>query len=301
MLTDAQILADVPTFLSIESMLKATPAYESGKRFIYMEASNEARDIQNERVLAKALEASAAYYTKFGNIDIDHLSLLGKPNPKTGYIGIPNPELYEIGQPVQVRVEGAKTFVKAELYSGNGPTAENANMVWESMTSQQPPKRWYPSVGGVPLTKSIHIDPKSGDKMAVIEAVRWTNIGLSQTPVNPDLPVATTVPFGVLAKAMTASGALMVKALTAGYGTDSAGLDGGAALRKQSLDRRIQSYWQFREQCAKALTEGSIGANPGRHAMAAWAVTQFGLSHDEAAEYVERFMRDLSQAKRSKQ
>ena len=42
-------------WLSIPDMLKATPAEESGKRYLYLEASNEARDYQGEVVLAKAL------------------------------------------------------------------------------------------------------------------------------------------------------------------------------------------------------------------------------------------------------
>lgn len=298
MLSSASLPILVPEFLSIESMFKATPATEGAARFIYMEASNESRDLQNERVLAKALEASAGYYLKFGNIDVDHLSLLGKPNPKKGYPGIPNPEQYEIGRPVQVRVDGARTFVKAQLYEGASPSAAQANLVWESLTTLNPPARWYPSVGGVPTQTDVEIDPSSGDKLAVIKAVRWTNIGLSRTPVNPDLPTAQAVPFGVLAKALTAGGNLLVKALTAGYGTDSAGLDGGAALRKQSLDGTQHNYFDFRERVSKAIREKAI-TNPGAASIMAWCRQEFGASQDEAAEYVERFMRDLSRAKRS--
>lgn len=306
MLSDAEALALVPEFMSIELMLKATPSTEGDKRYIYMEASSEDRDLQQEKVLAKALAASADYYTKFGNIDIDHYTLLGKPNPRTGYPGIPKPELYEIGRPVKVCVDGSRTFVKAELYSGDGETAANANMVWASMTQQKPPMRWYPSVGGVPLAKSISVDPATGERCAVIEQVRWTNIGMSRTPVNPNLPVAQTVPFGVLAKSMTAGGFLL-KGLTAGYGTDAAALTGGAAMRKQSLDgaaggrgHPVVTYLQLRERLAGALRGGEVGPNPNAAGMTAWCAHEFGLSQDEAAECVQRFMRDLS-TKRSMQ
>jgi len=297
MLSDAQILSGVPEFFSIESMLKATPATEGDNRFIYMEASNEGRDLQNERVLAKALEESADYYTKFGNIDIDHYSLLGKPNPKLGYPGIPKPELYEIGRPVQVRIEGSRTFVKAQLYSGTAETAQNANMVWDSMTRQRPPARWYPSVGGVPMAKSIQIDPKSGERTAVIERVRWTNIGMSRTPVNQHLPVASAAPFGVFTKSL--GGFVIAKGLEAGYGTDSATMAGGRSLARQSLDgagnsrHPIISYFDLRERLAGALRGGKVAKNPGAQDMVSYCVNEFGMSHDGAAEYVERFMRDL--------
>lgn len=303
MLSDAQIMAGVPDFFSIESMLKATPAMESGERFIYMEASNEHRDLQQERVLAKALEESAGYYTKFGNVDIDHYSLLGKPNPKMGYPGIPSPELYEIGRPVQVRVDGSRTFVKAQLYAGTAETAKNANMVWDSMTRQNPPARWYPSVGGVPLAKSVQIDPNSGERTAVVERVRWTNIGLSRTPVNDSVPVAQAIPFGILAKSLLPGGGFFFhKGLEAGYGTDSATLTGGAALRKQSLHgaggntpHPIVRYFDLRERLAGAVRSGEVSEKPSAKDMVSYCAEKFGLSLDEAAEYVERFMRDLKQ------
>ncbi len=292
MQSDAQLLEAVPDFLSIEAMFKAHPRQDGGKRFIYLEASSEGIDQQNERVLAKALAESSDNFLKFGNVDIDHLTILGKPNPQKGWSGIPNPEQYEIGHPTQVRIEGGKTFVKAELYSGTGDLAKNANMVWDSMTKLSPPARWYPSVGGAVLSKSIHIDPKTKDKVAIVEKVRWTNIGLSRTPVNPDLQAAKTVPFGALAKCWAAAGLDFAKAITAGYGTDSASLTGGAALRQQSLDTRVKTYWDFREQLAGAIKAGRI-APVNSQSLMAHAGKEFGLSHDEAAEYVERFLRDL--------
>lgn len=298
--SDAQLLAGVPDFFSIESMLKASAATEGDDRFIYMEASNEHRDYEKERVLAKALEESAAYYTQYGNVDLDHYSLLGKPNPKSGYPGIPKPELYEIGRPVQVRIDGTRTFVKAQLYAGSGETAANANMVWDSMTKQRPPARWYPSVGGVPLLKSIEVDAATGERTAVVEKVRWTNIGLSKTPVNLNVPVAQHVPFGVLAKSMAG---FTIKGLEAGYGTNSATLTGGAALRKQSLHgangeaHPIVHYFDMRERLAGDLRKGDVGKNPGVADIMSYVAEKYGLSHDEAAEYVERFMRDLTKTR----
>ena len=123
MVADDILLEEVPDFLSIESMFKALPAEEAGRRFIYFEASNENVDQQNESVLAKALADSTDHFLKFGNIDVDHYTMIGKPNPAKGWAGIPCPEQYEIGRPVAVRIEGKRTFVKAELYQGSGELA----------------------------------------------------------------------------------------------------------------------------------------------------------------------------------
>ena len=300
-MNEAQLLAEVPDFLSIESMFKAVPAEEAGERFIYFEASNEKVDQQNEKVMAKALEESADHYLKFGNVDIDHYTLLGKPNPARGYAGIPNPELYEIGRPVDVRIEGRRTFVKAQLYKGDNDLAANANMVWDSMTVLSPPRRWYPSVGGAVLAKSVQIDPETKNKVAVIEKVRWSNVALSRTPVNQNLPMAQTVPFGALAKCWTGTGLMLSKALEASYATDAAGKTGGAALGMQSLDG-ASSYFDFRDKLAGAMRKGEVGKNPGVHDLVKYAVKNFGMSLDEAAEMVERFTRDLKMGlnKRSK-
>lgn len=152
-MNDEQLLADIPDFFSVETMLKATPSEEGGERYIYFEASNEGVDQQGERVLAKALDESAQHFLKFGNIDIDHYTILG---PR---MGLANHMSYEVGRPVDVTIRGERTFVKAQLYKGSGDLARNANMVWESMTQLNPPARWYPSVGGSVLAKSVQLDP----------------------------------------------------------------------------------------------------------------------------------------------
>ena len=77
-----------------------------GRRFLYMEASNEGVDQTQEVVLAKALADQAKFYSQYGNVDIDHYTLLGKPNASMGRPGIPGCELYEIGRPLDVRQRG---------------------------------------------------------------------------------------------------------------------------------------------------------------------------------------------------
>lgn len=281
---DEQLLADIPDFLSFDMMLKATPSDEGGKRFIYFEASNEGVDQQGERVLAKALAESTDFFLKFGNIDIDHYTILG---PK---IGMKDAMSYEIGRPVAVDVKGEKTFVKAELYQGSGPLAEQANMVWESMTQLNPPARWYPSVGGAVLAKSIQIDPDTKNKVAVIDRVRWSNVGLSRTPVNQHLPCATATPVGTFAKSLNG---FVVKALEASYSTDVGSLSGGGAFGMQSLDTGTPySYHDFRERLSDALQK-SLVQSQTEDGMTAYAVNEFNLSPETAADWVNRFLGDL--------
>jgi len=213
-------------YISLGGLLKATPAEESGRRILYMEASNEDPDYQNEIVLQNALSESADYYLRHGNIDLSHYSILG---PKSG---LANFMEYEIGKPIDVQVSD-RTYVKCELYTGESPMAKNANMVWDSLTKQNPPSRWYPSVGGVVLSKSMQIDPLTGKKVQVVDKVRWNNIALDRCPVNKTVPEVSSAPVGVFAKSMNG---FVIKALAASACTDTAQLTGGGALGRQSLD-----------------------------------------------------------------
>jgi hypothetical protein len=281
---DEQLLADIPEFFSVNTLLKATPHEEGGERFIFFEASNEGIDQQGEKVLAKALEESAQYFLKFGNIDIDHYTLIG------ARAGIPNPMSYEIGRPIDVAVKGERTFVKAQLYKGSGELAKNANMVWESMTAINPPARWYPSVGGSVLAKSVAVDPATQQKIGVVTKVRWNNVALSRTPVNQHLPAAQTAPVAVFAKSL--NGFIMSKSLEAGYGTDMATLTGGSALRMQSLDGVPQSYYGFKERLSGSMNRREVGEMT-KDGLVVFSVRKFGLQPDEATEWVDRFLGDL--------
>lgn len=291
--SDAALLEACPDYVSVGSLLKAHPQEDGGKRFIYFEASNEGLDQQDEVVLAKALAESKDFYLRYGNVDLDHLTQIG------ARAGIPDYPSYEIGQPVEVGQRGGSTFVKSQLYSAvsaraTTPMVEKANMVWDGLTKLDPPQRWYPSVGGSVLQKSIVVDEATQARKAVISKVRWSNVGLSRTPVNQHVSACAAVPIGAFAKCLAAQGVIeLSKTLTAGYGTDTAALAGGAALRQQSLDGAVKNYWDFRERLATALRERAAGEKPRSADLVRFAAKRFGLSQDEAAEYVERFVRDL--------
>lgn len=288
--TDAEMLGAIPDFLSLPGMLKASPHEEGGKRILYLEASNEDVDLQGEIVLQKALVDSTPYFLRHGNIDLGHFSILG---PKHG---IPNYMDYEVGKPIDVRTQGRQTLVKCELYTGESASARNATTVWESLTKQKPPMPWFPSVGGGVLAKSIRLDPVTGDRVAVVEQVRWNNIALDRRPVSRTVGEVSIAPIGLFAKSM--GGWIMSKALEAGYGTDSATLTGGGALRSQSLygaDGKggVVNYFDFREQLADALQKDKAGKNPRTPDLVKCATDHIGLTAGEAPAYVERFLRDI--------
>lgn len=294
MVQDDRILNSIPEFIGIGTMLKAHPHMEGGDRIIYVEASREDRDQQNEIVLAKALEDSADHFIKFGQLDLDHKSM----PPVAARYGINDPESWAIGQPVEVRFNGGATFVKAKLYSGDTPLAARANLVWDGLTKLNPPRRYYASVGGAVLAKAVRLDPKTGDKVGVVTRTRWNNLALTESPVCQHLEAAASpTPIGVFAKSL--GGFVVAKALSAGYATDAAAMTGGQALSMQSLDRGGSTYWDGRERLAGDIRKGKV-KQVNAQGLVDHCVQSYGMSHDEAAEHVERFMRDLkSKMKRS--
>lgn len=296
MLNDAELLSTLPDFVSFGMLMKATPREEGGKRIIYVEASKESQDQEGEIVLAKALKDSVDVFKKFGVLDMDHFSMPSVARK----LGIEDPENYVIGQPIDVAFNGDTTIVKAQLRSGPSKLAERANKVWEGLTQVSPPDRYYASVGGAVTGRDIRIDPLTKSKVPVITGTRWNNLALSLNPVHPDLGPASTSPIGVFTKSL--GGWVMQKALEASYATDAGAKTGGAAFGQQSLDTGTSNYFDFRNKLADALRAGQVGPNPGARDIVAYCNQMFGLSLSDAAEYVERFYRDLKTGlnKRSK-
>jgi hypothetical protein len=290
--SDEELLDSVPEFFSSGTLAKALPATDGGRRLIWLEASNEDVDHTGEIVLQKALADTADYYLRHGNIDLHHYTVIGAKG------GIPNALEYEIGRPLEVQRRGKTTFVKAELYQGESAMAKNADLVWDSLTRQTPPARWYASVGGAVLSKKIARDPATGQKVAVIDRVRWNNIALDRTPANRTVGTVSTAPIGVFAKSL--GGFVITKALEAGNQVSPEGLVGGGALRAQSLDRQLQqlAYPDLRERLAGAIRSQSVAPTPG--ALTAHLRDTFGLPADKAAEMVERFLADLRNGRRRK-
>lgn len=200
--------------------MKASPSTEGDDRFVYFEPSTDDLDSQREIVNRDALAKSAQYYLKFGNVDIDHLSLIGVRLGMTPA----EAKLYEIGYPVSVTVEPS-VMVKAAIYRGDSEQARQANIFWDSLTKQNPPKRYYPSIGGKSLEKIC------GDDGCEIKRLAWNNTAMVS---QPSVPVNRAVrSVSIIAPDV------FVKAINAGYSTDSTALVGGEALRRQSIGNRV--------------------------------------------------------------
>lgn len=281
-------------------LLKATPKVEDGQRIIYCEPSNEATDLEGERVLRQALMESREYFLEKGNLDLDHKSLLGYQQ------GLDSPRKYEIGRPLEVRFDEGRTFVKGLIYQGTGPMAEKANEFWSSITEVIPPMPWYPSVGGHVRDAGTILPKGAATPVRAIRKVFWNNIGFAREPVNPTVPGVSMMPLGTFAKAWIGCGStleyvevskesdLFEKTLTAGYGADKATLTGGAALREESLHgvHKIQGATQL----GKDLLRGRVkrrGARMEVEDLVSHLISA-GMPRAHALEAVEHFLADLS-------
>ncbi|MDX2165744.1 MAG: hypothetical protein SF182_01715 [Deltaproteobacteria bacterium] len=268
-----------------EPFFKARAAAEGAERVLYCEPSSGQWDLEGERMLAKALLDSADYFLKFGVIDIGHFSMpvpvLRKRARELGY----DPDLCRIGNPVDVRLgSNGAVVVKCQLFQGDTPAAEQANILWSNLEAGT---RYYPSVGGAKLAKSCTLD-----KRCTITAAKWTNIGLWQEPVDLAVKAVTPVPIDVFAKALIADG-----------GSDASTLDGGAALRRQSLHGDTAYY-----RGATAYLRGEpcphvTGAAPTHDIIKAHFRECCGFDQDAAAAAADRLLWEvasyLSESKRA--
>lgn len=207
---------------------------------LYLEASSQARDVQNERILASALMESKDYFLRYGRIDLDHATVWKmiretKLDPQ-------NPYLREIGRPLEVRISDKggdpRLFVKCAIYRAK-PGASNqftpaADWFWDTLQCD-PPVVWYPSVSGALL--GAHFEPgPGGTRNRVINKMRWHSIALTRTPVNTDLGAASTVPLEVFAKALREGEDLSsALAALAGHGGAPTISDPDVALRAAGI------------------------------------------------------------------
>lgn len=233
--------------------LKARPVQDGGKRFIYCEASNEATDDENQGILKKALMASAPFFLAQGNLDLEHMTVVGHR------LGKENPRAWEVGQPAEVREgDGSRgILVKGRLYEG-GPGftyfggSSAADYFWKTL-HQDPPMRWFPSVAGPIPEGGLKKVCKNGICRQVVTKCVWKNLGFATAQHNLSLAAVSTVPFGEFAKGVLLAetnacdgekcSCSITKALTAGHGTDVSGLSGGQALQRQSIEGNPLDPW----------------------------------------------------------
>jgi hypothetical protein len=171
---------------------------ENGEWIVYLQASNELKDQDNETIEMDALKKSAEYYMKHGILSWDHKHKMTH-DPR-----------FIIGEPLDVRFTAdKKTLVKGFLYKSN----DIAQSVWKNIKSNA--KKMGASVGGGILQKAN----------SVIKKVVWDETAITHKPVNDGtFGTVQIVPFMAFAKA-----------LMAGSGVDAGSFTGGRALTPESL------------------------------------------------------------------
>lgn len=190
---------------------------------IYIEASNQMIDVQNDIVLQKALRDEAENFLKKGVISWDHLHKIEK-NPR-----------YICGEPLDVAFpKDGRTLVKARMYPDN----EYGQSILSLAKSES--TRLGASVGGAILQRTKAYVSSLKKSVQAIVKVLWDEVAVTHRPVNEDtLGRVTYVPFDDFAKSFIQNdeerAAELLKALTAGYGADSSQFTGGRALIPESL------------------------------------------------------------------
>jgi len=140
---------------------------------VYVEASNENRDLDGETILQEALIESKDNFLKNGVISYDHLHKITE-----------NPE-YIIGEPLEVKFGNlGTTFVKGKLYD----TMHHAKTIYNLIKAGSSKVR--ASVGGNVLRKQGN----------VISKVIWDELALTVKPVNDELKQASITPLSAFAK-----------------------------------------------------------------------------------------------------
>lgn len=185
-----------------------------GNYIFELEASNENLDLQGQIVLQRALLESEEFFLKNGVISNDHQH---KRKDRNGNMIVDNTMV--IGEPIAVRKEGKSTIVKGKLY-GNVASAKPFIDLLKAKSN-----RVRGSVGGI-LPKIVKDNATGAEK---ITSVLWNDLALTCSPVN------STVGYAVFAKSMNQ--AEIVKALEAGYGTDSATKTDGNALILEDVEK----------------------------------------------------------------
>ncbi|MGP1520065.1 MAG: hypothetical protein ACTTIZ_00920 [Treponema sp.] len=206
--------------------------------FIFdVEASNENLDLEEQKVLQRALLDSKEYFLSNGFISKDHLhqKIVGEGDNKT----LIYDEDFIIGEPLEVYTKGTSTRVKGKLYKNNEYAQKFIKLLQEGSS------RVKASVGGLlPIVKKVK---EGGKEIEKVISVLWNDLALTISPVNP------TVSSAYIVKSLNSLE--FVKALTAGHGTDSSKFTGGRAIIKENIESRQKENAELDERLIYFLTK----------------------------------------------
>ncbi|MFA5048643.1 MAG: hypothetical protein WC516_06485 [Patescibacteria group bacterium] len=176
---------------------------EDGKWNIYLSASAEENDSDEEITLRKALEEQQYEYIQKGVISWNHLHR----SQVQGAVG------FIIGEPTDVAFDADKTLVKGFLYKKN----ENAQKLFENLMSGS--TRFGASIGGGILKRAVEYGQK------YLTAVWWRDTAVTDVPVLQSTQGHVQLtPFSAFAKS-----------LMAGSGVNPETFIGGRALQPEDM------------------------------------------------------------------
>ena len=253
---------------------KALERDEFGNVIFTVEASNENLDIEEQRVLQNALMKTKDYFLKSGVVSKDHKH---RTFHKDGSFDIH--EEFVIGEPLGVFTEGTSTMVKGKLYAKNAHAQKFIDLLDQGST------RVKASVGGlVPRIKKT-VD-ETGKKIGEVISVLWDDIALTITPVNP-----TVAPAVSMAKSL--SSVEFVKALSVGYGTDSATFTGGRALAKEDVGH--ENLIKLNEKAVASLVGAMADGDVVGEDDAESFLMDYGISKSDAHDIVQAVCKKSNQ------
>jgi len=196
------------------------------KDILYIEASNPQQDSQKEVVLKSALEAETEHFLKVGVVSYDHQHKISK-DPS-----------FIVGEPLDVKFSADdRTLVKARMYNTKYGTA-----LMELAKANS--SRLGASIGGYVVQRTQKFDRALQKAVPTIARLLWDEVALTAKAVNEGTTVAgggrgvSVMPFPEFKKAWIEDPKEreeIVKALMAGYGTDSATFTGGRSLQEESF------------------------------------------------------------------
>lgn len=226
---------------------------------VYLEASNEGLDSDEEVIVVEALKSRADTFMKSGVLSYDHLHKIEK-DPK-----------YIIGEPLDVKfTDDNRTLVKGRLYK----EMDLAKSIMQMMASKT--TRLGASVGGSVMTKSKQYSAKAKKMVPVISRLgKWDEVAITYKPVNQE----------TLGKCSYMKFAEFAKALTVSSGVDAGSFTGGRALIPESLQGKTTQKFIFKNIVSGVYT-GDIASYKDLRKY----LDSVGLKKDKEAMYIAQIV-----------
>jgi len=179
---------------NLSMLVKAKPVGADNRRLVEIQSSVEAVDQEGDLILQSALMGSKDKFIQHGVLDIDHLFELGEQ------YGIPDPDSWKVGRPLDVWTVGKETWVLGEIYAQPDgkfdPDNNKADALWASLTGN-PPVEWRSSVFGYVGQDTIDCRegfcPTEGVSRYLVKTFDWCSLAFTRSPVNDGIKNAARV------------------------------------------------------------------------------------------------------------